>query len=154
MHVCTCLCIWECVYVHVFFQSDTAVFLFVTAYLTVRLFLPALRRFLYSSFVWRLRQTSSAFSSFLSNGCFLLPAPTYGCSMSGTQVSPSFLPTVFSFLSLPANSHHHLKDLVRKKNRSCQVPSRVPIFIFPLSLTYREGSLSTHGIAVDPVCVH
>lgn len=108
-YLCNCVSIMgACLYAHasgfrnvymfMLFQTDTAVFLLVTAYLTVRLFLPAFRRFLYSSYVWRLRQTSSAFSSFLSNGCFSLPAPTYGCSMSGTQVSPSFLPTVFFFL--------------------------------------------------------
>lgn len=165
-YLCNCVSIMgACLYAHasgfrnvymfMLFQTDTAVFLLVTAYLTVRLFLPAFRRFLYSSYVWRLRQTSSAFSSFLSNGCFSLPAPTYGCSMSGTQVSPSFLPTVFFFFFISASKQSSSPQrLGAQENHSCQVPSICWLFISPMSLTYREGSLSTHGIAVDPVCVH
>lgn len=63
-------------------------------------FSPTPRRFQSSLYVWRLHQISSAFFSSPSNGCFSPPAPTYGSSTSGTQVSPSFLQSLF--LSLPA----------------------------------------------------
>jgi len=45
------------------------------------------RRSPFSSCAWRSRRTSSASSSSPSSGCFSPPAPTFGSSMSGTQVS-------------------------------------------------------------------
>lgn len=95
MLVHTCQYISAYVYTHVF-QNETTVCLHHSQGVFNCLSLsPTLRRSLSSSYVWRLRQTSSASSSSPSNGCFSLPAPTYGSSMSGTQVSPSFLPTDF-----------------------------------------------------------
>lgn len=69
-----CICIWFIVFLQHFYEMYNS---FVR------------RRSLCSSYVWHLRQTSSAFYSSLSNGCFSPPAPTYGSSMSGTQVSPT-----------------------------------------------------------------
>lgn len=103
-------------------------------------FSPTLRRSQSSLYVWRLHQTSSASSSSPSNGCFLLPALTYGSSMSGTQVSPSFLWILFI-------SIYYNKWLLS--------PQKLLIYVFfPVLLSRRERSLSTYCIAVDPVCVH
>ncbi len=109
----TCLYVSAYVHIHVF-RTEATVFLHCLS------LSPTLRRSLSSSYVWRLRQTSSASSSSPSNGCFSLPAPTYGSSMSGTQVSPSFLWTV---LSLPAKQPLSPQRLGAKEIRSCQVSS-------------------------------
>lgn len=82
---------------------------------------PTPRRSLSSSYAWRSRQTSSASSSSPSSGCFSLPAPTCGSSMSGTQVSPSFLRTLLCLCQ--PNGHFHLKG--SQETHSCQV-SPVP----------------------------
>lgn len=106
--------------------------------------------------VLRLHQTSYASSSSPSNGCFLLPAPTYGSSMSGTQVSPSWV--FFLALFFPSGS----QMATFTSNTQCARNSKLPsffsanlMFFSPrLLLSCRERSLSTHCIAVDPVCVH
>lgn len=90
--LCTCKC--KCF----FFCSDIMPSCY--AIFNYLCFSPTPRRFPSSLYVWRLHQTSSASFSSPSNGCFSLPAPTYGSSMSGTQVSPSFLAD--PVLSLPA----------------------------------------------------
>ena len=124
MHILMCKCDWAilvhtCLYINAYvythvFHTETTVLLHRSQGVFNCLSLsPTLRRSLSSSYVWRLRQTSSASSSSPSNGCFSLPAPTYGSSMSGTQVSPSFLPTDF-YLCQP-HRHFHLKDSVHKK---------------------------------------
>lgn len=77
-------------------------------------FCPVPRHSLSSSYVWRLRQTLSASSSSPSSGCFLLPAPTCGSSMSGTQVSPSFF--VDSLFLLP-NGYLNLSNLCTRNSK-------------------------------------
>lgn len=64
--------------------------------------------------LWHSRQTSSASCSSLSSGCSLLPAPTYGCSMYGTQVSSRCLalpPFVF------------VQTTSVKRKRICNLPT-------------------------------
>lgn len=100
------------------------------------------RRSLCSSCVWRLRQTSSAFYSSPSNGCFSPPAPTYGSSTSGTQVSSTS--RVCQQPSLPQS--------ISAQNLNCQV-SEVLIISFAV-LVCRKRSLSAYSVPVDPVCVH
>lgn len=71
----------------------------------------------------RLHQTSYASSSSPSNGCFLLPAPTYGSSMSGTQVSPSCFFFLLCFSLLAAKWPLSPQILSAQEIQSCQVSS-------------------------------
>lgn len=119
----------------------------VKSYLIVCLFSPILRHSLSSSYVWRLHQTSSASSSSPSNGCFLLPAPMYGFSMSGTQVSPSFQWILFFFMSASHTSTFTSKT--PQEILSCQVCSVLDpkvSFCFFLSLTFTQREESVYPL--------
>lgn len=148
MHVC--LCIIECVCVHVF-QTETTVFLHHCYGMFNRLSLsPALRRSLYSSYVWRLRQTSFAFSSSPSNGCFSLPAPTYGSSMSGTQVSPSFLQTVYL---CQLTAIFTSKTWCKKKFTAAKFPQECWFLFSPSSLTFMQREESVYPLCRCGSCL-
>lgn len=99
----------------------------------LRLFLLSSRRSPCSSSVWRLHQTSSASSSFLSSGCFLLPAPMYGSSMCGTQVSPSF---VWILFLTSASRAVHLLSLHKQLPVVSVKPGSVILFLSQI-----EGSV-------------